>query len=401
MVGKEILRFHTILWPAMLMALDLPLPKRVFGHGWLLLDGGKMSKSKGNVVDPVVLADRYSVDAIRYFLLREIPFGNDGIFSNEALINRINSDLANDLGNLLSRTVAMVEKYFGGTVPAVREAGEFDQDLIDTVSAMPDRVTKAMDELLIPQATQEIFKAIQRANKYIDETAPWALAKNEENKPRLAMVLYNLCEALRYATVMLAPFLPETADKMAVQLGLTEADRRFGELKFGGKTEYTVHKGDALFPRIDMAKELAELEARQAAAQAAAKAAEPAPAPQPAAPAEPIEHQPEIAFDDFCKVEMRVAQVLTCETLPESKKLLKMTLFDGERERTILSGIAKWYKPEDLIGRKVGIVANLAPRPMMKGKYVSEGMVMAADTADGGASVVFFPDDVPAGSGIH
>ena len=401
MVGKEILRFHTILWPAMLMALDLPLPKRVFGHGWLLLDGGKMSKSKGNVVDPVVLADRYSVDAIRYFLLREIPFGNDGIFSNEALINRINSDLANDLGNLLSRTVAMVEKYFGGTVPAVREAGEFDQDLIDTVSAMPDRVTKAMDELLIPQATQEIFKAIQRANKYIDETAPWALAKNEENKPRLAMVLYNLCEALRYATVMLAPFLPETADKMAVQLGLTEADRRFGELKFGGKTEYTVHKGDALFPRIDMAKELAELEARQAAAQAAAKAAEPAPAPQPAAPAEPIEHQPEIAFDDFCKVEMRVAQVLTCETLPESKKLLKMTLFDGERERAILSGIAKWYKPEDLIGRKVGIVANLAPRPMMKGKYVSEGMVMAADTADGGASVVFFPDDVPAGSGIH
>ena len=401
MVGKEILRFHTILWPAMLMALDLPLPKRVFGHGWLLLDGGKMSKSKGNVVDPVVLADRYSVDAIRYFLLREIPFGNDGIFSNEALINRINSDLANDLGNLLSRTVAMVEKYFGGTVPAVREAGEFDQDLIDTVSAMPDRVTKAMDELLIPQATQEIFKAIQRANKYIDETAPWALAKNEENKPRLAMVLYNLCEALRYATVMLAPFLPETADKMAVQLGLTEADRRFGELKFGGKTEYTVHKGDALFPRIDMAKELAELEARQAAAQAAAKADEPAPAPQPAAPAEPIEHQPEIAFDDFCKVEMRVAQVLTCETLPESKKLLKMTLFDGERERTILSGIAKWYKPEDLIGRKVGIVANLAPRPMMKGKYVSEGMVMAADTADGGASVVFFPDDVPAGSGIH
>ena len=401
MVGKEILRFHTILWPAMLMALDLSLPKRVFGHGWLLLDGGKMSKSKGNVVDPVVLADRYSVDAIRYFLLREIPFGNDGIFSNEALINRINSDLANDLGNLLSRTVAMVEKYFGGTVPAVREAGEFDQDLIDTVSAMPDRVTKAMDELLIPQATQEIFKAIQRANKYIDETAPWALAKNEENKPRLAMVLYNLCEALRYATVMLAPFLPETADKMAVQLGLTEADRRFGELKFGGKAEYTVHKGDALFPRIDIAKELAELEARQAAAQAAAKAAEPAPAPQPAAPAEPIEHQPEIAFDDFCKVEMRVAQVLTCETLPESKKLLKMTLFDGERERTILSGIAKWYKPEDLIGRKVGIVANLAPRPMMKGKYVSEGMVMAADTADGGASVVFFPDDVPAGSGIH
>ena len=404
MVGKEILRFHTILWPAMLMALDLPLPERVFGHGWLLLDGGKMSKSKGNVVDPAVLCERYSVDAIRYFLLREIPFGNDGVFSNEALIARINSDLANDLGNLLSRTVAMAEKYFGGTLPAGRAAGEFDDDLVKTVSEMPAKVAACMDDLLIPQALQEVFKAIQRANKYIDETAPWALAKDEANRDRLAMVLYNLCEALRFATVLLAPFLPDTADKMAVQLGLSDADRAWGDLRFGGKADYTVHKGDALFPRIDAAKELAELaaahEAQVKAAQEKAVAAEKAAAPAPAA-AEGIEHQPEVSFDDFCKVELRVAQVLTCENLPESKKLLKMTLFDGGRERTILSGIAKWYKPEDLIGRKVGIVANLAPRPMMKGKYVSEGMVMAADMPDGGASVVFFPDDVLPGSAIH
>lgn len=399
MVGKEILRFHTILWPAMLMALDLPLPSRVFGHGWVLLDGGKMSKSKGNVVDPVVLCSRYGVDAIRYFLLREIPFGNDGIFSNEALINRTNSDLANDLGNLLSRTVAMVEKYFGGTLPAQRQAGDFDADLIATVTAMPARAAKCMDGLLIPQATQEIFKAIQRANKYIDETAPWALAKDEANRPRLAMVLYNLCEALRYATVMLAPFLPTTADKMAQQLGLSGEELNYSTLTFGGKADYTVHKGDALFPRIDAAKELAELAAAAEAKQPKTEA--PAPAPAASEAAEALERLPEITIEDFCKCELRVARVLTCETLPESKKLLKMTLFDGERERTILSGIAKWYKPEDLIGRNVGIVANLAPRPMMKGKYVSEGMVMAVDTADGGASVAFFPDSVAPGSAIH
>ena len=404
-VGKEIVRFHSIIWPAILMALGLPLPKKVYGHGWLLLDGGKMSKSKGNVVDPVVLCERYGVDAIRYFLLREIPFGNDGIFSNEALISRINSDLANDLGNLLSRTVAMIEKYFGGTLPAERQAGDFDQDLIDTVNAMPAKVTACMDDLLIPQATQEIFKAIQRANKYIDETAPWALAKDEANKPRLAMVLYNLCESLRMSAILLTPFLPNTTGKMAEQLGLAGSELTFDALTFGARTEYIVHKGEALFPRIDAAKELAELAAEQEAKRKAAEkeAARAAAAAAPAAEeaAEPIEHLPEITIDDFCKVELRVARVLTCENLKESKKLLKMTLFDGERERTILSGIAKWYKPEDLIGRNVGIVANLAPRPMMKGKYVSEGMVMAADMPDGGASVVFFPDDVKPGSAIH
>ena len=396
MVGKEILRFHTILWPAMLMALDLPLPKRVFGHGWLLLEGGKMSKSKGNVVDPVVLCDRYTTDAIRYFLLREIPFGNDGVFSNEALISRINSDLANDLGNLLSRTVAMVEKYFGGTLPAERTEGEFDAELKDVVKNMPAQVTKAMDDLLLPQALAEIFKGIQRANKYIDETAPWVLAKDEANRPRLAGVLYHLCETLRFAATLLQPFMPSTAPKITAQLGLADMTLSYDSLEYGKVDTYTVCKGEALFPRIDVQKELEELAKAQAAAQPKAE-----PKAEAAPEGEPLEHLPEITIDDFAKCELRAAKVLSCEAIAESKKLLKLTLFDGERERTILSGIAKWYSPEDLTGKTVAIVANLAPRPMMKGKYVSEGMVMAADMPDGGASVIFFPDSVKPGSLIH
>ena len=396
MVGKEILRFHTILWPAMLMALDLPLPKRVFGHGWLLLEGGKMSKSKGNVVDPVVLCDRYTTDAIRYFLLREIPFGNDGVFSNEALITRINSDLANDLGNLLSRTVAMVEKYFGGTLPTERAEGEFDAELTEVVKNMPAQVTKAMDDLLLPQALAEIFKGIQRANKYIDETAPWVLAKDEANRPRLAGVLYNLCETLRFAATLLQPFMPSTAPKIAEQLGLAGMTLSYDSLEYGKVSTYTVCKGEALFPRIDVQKELEELAKAQAAAQPKAE-----PKAEAAPEGEPLEHLPEITIDDFAKCELRAAKVLSCEAIAESKKLLKLALFDGERERTILSGIAKWYSPEDLIGKTVAIVANLAPRPMMKGKYVSEGMVMAADMPDGGASVIFFPDSVKPGSLIH
>ena len=397
MVGKEILRFHTIIWPAMLMALDLPLPKRVFGHGWLLLDGGKMSKSKGNVVDPVILCERYGVDAIRYFLLREIPFGNDGNFSNEALISRINSDLANDLGNLLSRTVSMVEKYFDGTLPEERVSGAFDDELKAVIEAMPANVTTDMDELLIPQALAEIFKGIQRANKYIDETTPWVLAKDEANKPRLAAVLYNLCESLRYVATLLAPFMPDTTPKMAAQLGIAGEAMRYDDLKgFGTHAAYTVQKGEALFPRIDAAKELEELAKAEAAARV--KAAPKPEAPKPAENAQPLEHQPQITIDDFAKCELRAAKVLTCETIKESRKLLKITLFDGERERTVLSGIAKWYKPEDLIGRTVAIVANLAPRPMMKGQYVSEGMIMAANLPDGGASVIFFPDEVQPGS---
>ena len=410
MVGKEILRFHTILWPAMLMALDLPLPKRVFGHGWLLMNGGKMSKSVGNVVDPVVLCDRYGVDAIRYFLLREIPFGNDGMFTNEALINRINSDLANDLGNLLSRTVAMCEKYFGGTVHHVAGTEAIDTELETMVNELASKVSADMDNLTIPQALMEIFAVIQRANKYIDETAPWALAKDEANKARLESVLYHLCEALRVAAVLLNAYLPSTAPKMMEQLGLDASALDLSKTVYGAQETYTVHKGDALFPRIDVAKEIAYLkeqdEKRKAAAAAANKAKEEA--AKPAAPKEDaaesnvdFTHEEEIDFDTFCKVELRVAEVRACENLKESKKLLHLTVFDGERERCILSGIAKWFKPEDLIGKKIGIVCNLAPRPMMKGKYVSEGMIFAADTADGGCSIAFYGDDTPVGSRIH
>ena len=408
MVGKEILRFHTIIWPAMLMALDLPLPKKVFGHGWLLLGGGKMSKSKGNVVDPVKLCDRYGVDAVRYFLLREVPFGNDGAFTNEALINRINTDLANDLGNLLSRTVAMCEKYFGGTVTNTPVAEPVDGELLGLISELPAKVDAAMEALDVPTALIAIFEVVQRANKYIDETAPWVLAKSAETMPRLNTVLFNLCSALHAVAAFLQPYLPNTAPKMADQLGLTagELDALLREDTVAEvRGAYTVHKGEALFPRIDVKKELEYLEAEDARQKAAAEAANAAKAAagqkkeEPAA--EITDHEAEISYDDFCKVELRVAEVRACETLKESKKLLHLTVFDGERERRILSGIAKWYKPEDLVGKRIAIVANLAPRPMMKGKYLSEGMIVAPDTADGSCEVVFYSDNVPVGTRIH
>ena len=405
MVGKEILRFHTILWPAMLMALDLPLPKRVFGHGWLLMNGGKMSKSIGNVVDPVILCDRYGVDAIRYFLLREIPFGNDGMFTNEALISRINSDLANDLGNLLSRTVAMCEKYFGGTVARCEAMDGLDRELEGLIDALPAKVAADMDSLTIPQALIDIFAVIQRANKYIDETAPWALAKDEANKARLESVLYHLCEALRCAGILLNAYLPNTAPKMMEQLGLGAAALDYTACAYGKQERYTVHKGDALFPRIDVAKEIAYLKAEDEKRRAAAEAAEAAKAEaeaQAAAPAQSEtpaqEHLPQITIDDFAKCEMRVAKVLACEKVPESKKLLKFTLFDGERERTILSGIAKWYAPEDLVGKNLCIVANLAPRPMLKGKYVSEGMILSAEDAAGNVTVLQLAESIQPGA---
>ena len=411
-VGKEIVRFHSIIWPAMLMSMEMPLPKKVYGHGWLLLDGGKMSKSKGNVVDPYLLAERYSADALRYFLLRDFPFGSDGNFSNELLINRINMDLANDLGNLLSRTTAMADKYFGGNLPIEQDEGPEDAALLEKARGLRDRYEADMEAYAFQNALADVFEVIDNANKYIDATAPWVLAKSEDSKPRLARVLYNLAETLRICTVLLQPFMPTTCEKIFAQLNV-EADGKtwdsaaaFGTLPVNA----TLHKGENIFPRIDAAKELAELEALEAAQKAAAQAAnapaeekEEKPAESGAASAELIgEHEEEITFDDFCKVELRVAEVRACERMKESKKLLHLTVFDGERERCILSGIAKWFAPENLIGKKIGIVANLAPRPMMKGKYVSEGMIFAADTdVDGGCSIAFFPDNTPAGARIH
>lgn len=389
LVGKEIVRFHTIIWPAMLMALDLPLPKKVLGHGWLILEGGKMSKSKGNVVDPVVLCERYGVDAIRYFLLRDIPFGSDGAFSNEALITRINSDLANDLGNLVSRTVAMVHKYFGGTIPAERAAGEFDGDLIALAQGTKAKVEAYADEMQFSLALAELWTLISRTNKYIDETAPWVLAKDEANRARLAAVMYNLCEAIRIISILVSPFLPHTAPKIQEQLGAPADVLAWAQAGEWGLLPdgFSVQKGEIIFPRIDIAKELAELEAQQKAAREAK------------AQAQRPEGIAQISIDEFAKVELRVAEVKDCEPVKRAKKLLKLTLDDGSGTmRTVASGIAQWYKPEDLIGHKVVLVANLKPAVLCG--VESQGMILAADCAKDDVKVLFV-DNMPAGAKIR
>ncbi len=375
LVGKEIVRFHTIIWPAMLMALDIPLPKKVFGHGWILLEGGKMSKSKGNIVDPVVLIDRYGVDALKYFLLREYSFGQDGLFSNEVLLNRINSDLANDLGNLVSRSIAMVEKYRGGVLPVPAALTEFDESLKTLAVSVADEVEARMDKLDYSNALEAIWKLVRRANKYIDETAPWILAKSEEDSDKLDTVLYNLCESIRIVAVLIQPFMHHTADKIFVQLGvkgetgLTQWDstRIFGGLITGS----ILTKGDALFPRIDIPAELEALEALKApVAEVAEEIVEEADAPI----------KEEITIDDFAKVDFRVAEVLSCEKHPKADKLLILQLKVGKEQRQVVSGIAQWYKPEELVGRKVILVANL--KPVKLRGVESNGMILAASKGD-------------------
>ena len=391
-VGKEIVRFHSIIWPAMLMSMEMPLPKHVYGHGWLVMDGGKMSKSKGNVVDPYVLAEKFGVDALRFFLLRTFPFGSDGNFSNELLIQTINMDLANDLGNLVSRTTAMVEKYFGGTLPTERENSDADCDLKTMASTLRDRYEAEMEHFQFQNALEQIFKTIQRANKYIDENAPWTLAKDPANRARLATVMYNLLETIRICAVLLTPFIPDSAEKIFDQIGACPCCRTWEKANVWGslRPDVTVHKGEALFPRIDAEKALAELNAIQEAQRKAAL---------PALELEPYS-QENVDFDTFCKSDFRAVKIKNCEAVKKSDKLLKFTLDDGSgTDRTILSGIHHYYEPEQLIGKTAVAVLNLPPRKMMG--IPSCGMLISAVHKEKGEEklhLLLLDDSIPAGA---
>ncbi len=401
-VGKEIVRFHSIIWPAMLMALNLPLPKQIFGHGWLVINGGKMSKSVGNVVDPNVLVEKYGVDAIRYFLLREIAFGQDGNFNNEALIQRINSDLANDLGNLVSRTVGMIEKYFNGTLPETQSPTQFDADLIETAKNIVPKVEADMDKMMFSDALIELWNLIRRTNKYIDETQPWILIKEEAKHSELANALYNVTESIRIISILLQPFMPNTPELIWKQIGIEAGELTAWEsAKQWGKLSKTlsVKKGNMIFPRIDMKKEIAELEEAIKASQANSIANQDKKQETKKEQKKQPEVPSEISIDDFFKVQLKVGEIIASEKVEKSDKLLRNQVKIGDEVRTIFSGISKWYSPEEMVGKKVVVAYNLKPRKMMG--EMSYGMLLCADDgADKLSLLTLDKYDIPSGADI-